>query len=238
VIDLLFLAHNRLEFTRSCVWALWANTDWSLVQRVLLYDDGSTDGTQEFLRDFRLPVETHFTTGSWGSPVAVMNHAIEQIGRGSVLAKIDNDVMVPPGWLHECLQVMNWHPELDLLGIEAMYPVDGSCSDSICDPDGTFTAAVRSPVPALYIGGIGLMRTRAFQTFPEPQGRFGFTAWQDKNPQVQKAWLSPSLPVCLLDRVPFEPWTSLSAEYVAKGWQRPWPPYSKNDSALWGWWAK
>jgi len=227
VIDLLFLTHNRLEFTQETIRALRQNTDWSLVRRVHLYDDGSTDGTQQFLEEVRLPADTRFCTGrAWGGPVAIMNDALRLIGKDSILAKIDSDTMVPPGWLNECLAVMDRNPDLHLLGIEAMHP---------------FPVAERYEVrgiePARFIGGIGLMRTSAFQTLPEPDGRFGFTAWQDQHPEVNKAWLNPALPVCLLDRMPIEPWRSISDGYNRKQWQRPWRPYELSHSALWEWFA-
>jgi glycosyltransferase involved in cell wall biosynthesis len=227
VIDLLYLTHNRLEFTWETIRALRQNTDWSQVRRVHLYDDGSTDGTKEFLESVRLPADTRFCTGrTWGGPVAVMNDAIRLIGKNAILAKIDSDTMVPPDWLNESLVVMDRNPELHLLGIEAMqqFPVERNCEG-------------RGIVPARYIGGIGLMRTSAFQTLPEPDGRFGFTAWQDNRPEVKKAWLNPVLPVCLLDRMPIEPWRSISDGYNRKKWQRPWKPYEMDQSALWEWFA-
>lgn len=96
----------------------------------------------------------------------------------------------------------------------------------------------RECVYTQHIGGIGLMRGRAFegQRMPKPNGRFGFTIWQKHHPAVVKAWLRPSLPVFLLDRMPMEPWRSLSVEYVANGWQRQWDAYTEADRPLWNWW--
>ena len=48
-VSLLFPAFNRLEFTKQSWAALMANTDWSLVSEFHVYDDGSTDGTREWL---------------------------------------------------------------------------------------------------------------------------------------------------------------------------------------------
>lgn len=236
MIDLLYLAHNRLEFTKVSLAALIANTNWEQVERLFIYDDASEDGTRQYITLIGrcYPVAPKMRFGSYGSPVAVMNDylSVQSPHDDRIFAKVDSDTMVPPHWLDECLKVMDKHPSLDLLGIEAFNPV---VADSV----------ERSFSEARFIGGIGLMRTSAFVTLPRPNGRFGFTAWQDQTKKVkadvlvdiEKGWIDPSLPVFLLDRLPFEPWTSLSAEYVAKGWQRPWAQYGEKDKALWSWWT-
>ena len=48
-------------------------------------------------------------------------------------------------------------------------------------------------------------------------GYHGFTEHQWRyNPR--RGWITPDLMVCLLDRVPIEPWMSLSEEYATKNW--------------------
>ena len=223
MIDLLYLTFNRLEFTKRSLSSLLANTNWSLVNRLVIYDDGSTDGTLEQAAAVSCPKPVEIRAGSYGSPVAIMNDFLDR-DPAALFAKIDNDVMLPSGWLDETAAVMQANPALDLLGIEAMYEV------APVSPD-------RAVIPAEFIGGIGLMRSRAFNCDrPIAAGRFGFTAWQSQHPQVNKGWLSPALPVCLLDRMPFAPWSVLSADYIARGWQRPWGAYGEGQSALWEWW--
>lgn len=224
MVNLLFLAHNRLEFTRAAAEALIANTDWAMVERVLLYDDASEDGTREYLSGVRFPVETHFRSGAFGSPVAVMNHAILSLPHEGLLAKVDNDTVVPPDWLRQAYQALSTDDRLDLLGIEAHFEITQN--------------GRRSYRPAEFIGGIGLMRLRAFVTLPRPTQRYGFTAWQQKSHEwVRAGWIEPSMPVFLLDRLPREPWASYSAEYVRRGWQREWSKYSEAQRALWDWWT-
>lgn len=221
--DVLFLSHNRLAFTRKTLRTLINHTDWTLIRRLVIYDDWSTDGSHAYLKN-NVTLRTELRLTAYGSPVAVMLDYLTH-DPADWVAKIDNDTMVPFGWLNECMAVVHKHPELDLLGIEAMKPV-------------TPGHAERSYSRADFVGGIGLFRTAAFKARKpmEPQGRFGFTAWQDQNPDVIKGWLNPALPVCLLDRVPFEPWVTLSNEYVRRGWQREWEKYDERHRALWEWW--
>jgi predicted glycoside hydrolase/deacetylase ChbG (UPF0249 family) len=226
-VDIIFLAWNRREFTVESLKYLRLNTDWSRVRRVLLYDDGSVDGTLEELMQFATgdvaPFEAWVIKTETHSPVAIMNDYLEKRHPAAWFAKIDNDVVLPPGWLTTCLDVLRENPSLDLLGIEAMYPaaLDGA----------------RVAEPCGHIGGIGLMRTAAFKELPVAAGRLGFSDWQVKH-DVVKAWLNPSLPVVLLDRLPIKPWSELSQQYEAKNWQRPWKRYAIGENVLWNWWLK
>lgn len=222
MIDLVYLAWNRLAFTRASVQAMIANTDWTQVRRLVVYDDGSTDGTREYLQSVEFPVAAEYIFRHLGGPVAITNDYLSR-KPADVFAKIDNDVLLPPHWLGECLKALEAHRELDLLGIEAFFQVQAAQS-------------ARAYVPAKHIGGIGLMRRRCFKTLPRPDGRFGFTAWQVANKAVIKGWLSPSLPVVLLDRMNTDPWLGLSRNYVSKGWQRNRPPYNDAERAVWEWW--
>lgn len=228
MIDILFLAHNRLEYTRESLKTLIRNTDWDIVRKFVIYDDASTDGTREFLASMQCP-KREFRAGAFGGPVDVMNDYLSRDYFAGMVAKVDNDTMVPPGWLGQLCKGMAF--ELDLLGMEAFNPVDAR-------------PVARGYTPANFIGGIGLMRHRAFQySVPRPGGRFGFTAWQEharkeNDEKVKAGWLNPSIPVFLLDHLPMEPWRSLGAEYVRRKWQREWPPYHKEQASLWSWWGK
>jgi glycosyltransferase involved in cell wall biosynthesis len=220
MIEIFYLAYNRKEFTKASMQAMLANTDWNQVGKLVIYDDGSTDGTKEYLDSLDYPVETEIRGRRLGGPVAIMNDFIPGT-RNELFCKVDSDTMLPPFWLQECLKVMEASQELDLLGIEAFNPVAAG-------------ETARGYNPARWIGGIGLMRKRCFITYPKPNGRFGFTQWQRESKAI-KGWINPSLPVFLLDRMPTDPWLSLSQEYVAKGWQREWPLYQMEQETLWEW---
>jgi GT2 family glycosyltransferase/glycosyltransferase involved in cell wall biosynthesis len=225
-VDLLYLARNRLEFTMETFECLLANTDWGDVRELVVYDDGSVDGTREWLERNhpRVPASTSFVRTRFGSPVTAMCHFIEA-AKAPLLAKTDNDAMLPPGWLRESLEVMARHPELSLLGIEALQPVG--------DRPGT----ARGYAPARFVSGLGLYRRAAFaQSRPVAYNRyFGLEEWQEQQgPGLVRGWITPALPVFLLDRVPFPPWSTHSANYIRRGWQRPWQNYYP-ACALWEW---
>ena len=225
-VDVMFLARNRFEFTRETFSALLANTDWALVNELHVYDDGSGDGTRQWLaeRIANVPGRARLVETNWGSPVIAMRQFIES-ATAPMLAKVDNDAMMPPGWLRESLEVFARQPHLDLLGIEAMYPADPQ------------PAVPRTFTPAVFISGLGLYRRQVFRASrPAAYERwFGLEEWQQaQGPGLVRGWITPALPVFLLDRCPFEPWLSLTEHYIAQGWMRRWPKYDP-AAALWTW---
>jgi len=222
----MYLACNRLEFTQETFTTLVNNTDWRHVHELFVYDDGSWDGTREWLEDNvdKAPVPTRFVKTNFGSPVAAMVNFIESAS-APILAKTDNDAMLPPAWLRQSVEVLDRHPELALLGIEAMYPHQ----DDIQLP--------RSYTPAEFISGLGLYRGQAFaQSRPVPFMKYyGLEEWQmAQGPGLIRGWITPAIPVFLLDRLPFEPWTTYTDSYVARDWQRSWPKYDP-ACTLWHW---
>jgi hypothetical protein len=229
VIDILYLAKGRSEFTEASAGALLSNTDWGSVKSVHVYFDGGSRNEPGARFVLKSPSETYFFYEPFGGPVAVMNDFLRN-GGSPIFAKIDNDVIVPPGWLERCLDVMEAHPELGLLGIE---PPSSTVRLDLSRRHGTYAEADS-------IGGVGLMRRSAFagRDPMRPHSTYGgFTDWQLAHPEVKKGWICPPLNVFLLDRLPMEPWAGLSRKYIAGGEQRPWANYGPEDSALWDWWA-
>ncbi len=224
-LDVLFLSYNRWEFTETTLRLLYENTDWSLVRRFVVYDDGSEVETQMKLQRLLVeaPVEAFIHTTHHRSPVGVMRDYLEH-EPAEVFAKVDNDVCMPPGWLEHLLSA--WTPGVDLLGVELGQPHG---LDSVSDEP-------VQVVPCSHIGGIGLMRTAAFERSPKmkPVGRFGFTEWQHKY-RPARGWVFPEIDAPCLDRMPTEPWASLSLEYEQFGWQRPWWKYPIEIASRWAW---
>lgn len=220
-VDVMFMAKNRLEFTRESFKWFWQNTDWKLVTHFVIYDDGSTDGTWEFLLDRASECKAEIRRTRLGSGLLVANDFVRR-SKADIVAKIDNDAVYPPGWLEIGLGVLDRNPALQILGLENMglngrmpYSYKASITgDGLWIARGSTFHGIELPVPT--------------DTY------YGWGAWVINN-RIQLGWLRPSIPVFLLDRVPIEPWRSLSREYVAKGWQRPWEQYKMDQSHLWSW---
>ncbi len=229
VVDVLFCAWNRRVFTEASFAALVANTDWERVGTLYVHDDGSTDGTRKHLRlatmALDLPCDLVFHDKRLGSPVAVMNWYLD--GPSDLdFVKIDSDFVVCPGWLQEVELQAHLNPGVDAIGIA---PWEGPPMHPGTVP--------REILRNSHIGGVGLIRRRMFnQCRPVARGRFGWTEHQHLH-DFQVGWLKPDMPCFELDRLPIEPWVSLSTKYVAKGWAREWPKYAAESHGYWSWWA-
>lgn len=227
--DVLYLCHGRLLFTQETLTNLVRNTDWETVNEFVVYHDASKDEGQT--NDFVKAVlgELGFGTlrmTNLRSPVAVMRHFLGRTKADS-FAKIDSDIIVPKNWLPELRKVMLANPDLELLGMEP--GMSGEQPGS---------RRKRSYTPATHIGGVGLMRTSAFERFPPlvADGRFGFTEWQHENEPV-RGWIKPDLRMFALDQLPFEPWLSLTQQYVAEGVNREWGKYDPSMHYYWRWYT-
>lgn len=229
--DILFLARNRLEYTCKTLWNLLSNTDWSMVGKLWLYDDQSEDGTREFMEHtFARPVETVFTAGVFNTPISILVDMARQ-STAPLIAKIDNDMMVPQDWLNVSMRVMEQHEKLQLLGLAWRGgPVVATEEYSFQE--------------TRFIGGVGLFRRQVIvDWYDDPlegakaqPGRERFLRGIDQRDMLS-GWLVPNLPICHLDHVPFEPWLGYGKRYVEKGWQRPCSKYDLEMTKLWEWWA-
>lgn len=230
ILDLLYLTHNRREFTELTFELLIQNTNWDLVDKLIVYDDDSVDGTLEEVttRIDRVPVPHEIRQHSMGSPVAVMNDYVASTDSDR-FAKIDNDLALPPGWLDIFVGVMDSEKRLELLGSES--PFMGPPS---ADWDGKYTWT-----PWKHIGGNGLMKTDFFRRSGrmDVHGYHGFTGHQWRWKPL-RGWVTPDILLCLLDRCPLEPWISYSKRYVQQGWQRPWKPIAPHWSVYWEWFTE
>lgn len=243
--DLLFLAHSRPEFTRESVKALIANTNWERVSQVIVYTDG--EETPGFAGAFPIGVPEIYVLCKFGGPVAIMSHYLSH-DPAPVWAKIDNDVIVPPGWLDQALLVMETRQELDFLGLEpplSRTPAPWRPNGRVIHPETCidYTQPLKTIGYASCdsIGGVGLMRTSAFQDRRQMQPFAtygGFTDWQTGHPELVKGWIVPPINLFLLDRIATrEPWASLNKRYLAEKLQRPWTNYSDETvEKLAGWW--
>lgn len=237
-VDLMFCTFNRLEFTKIALEAIVRNTNWDLIRHFFIYDDGSVDGTREWLTKigdrtsdahFHLPWQTGINLNFPGKdpegPVAAMLKFLYATDEDAAefVAKIDNDTVVVRDWLDILVDTLQREPKLDLLGIEPFDELE--IIDSCHSPQ-----PIRSFRPNPHVGGIGLFRrealTRPYYAPMIPEGRQGFTRWQHTN-CPKAGMLMPALPILLLNRVRESPFRELNHKYVGFGWQRDWPgPYN------------
>lgn len=237
-VDVLYVAWNRREFTEVTFPLLLANTNWTLADRLVIHDDGSEDGTLEYLGDAHTacPVPVVFESRPLRSPPAIMNRYVARRDAAEWFAKIDSDIACPPKWLDRMLDVLADHPEIDLLGME------GGRTGTPWQhygPGVTPETSRYGVEDARWIGGVGLFRTEAFACRPklrEDTGRDGLTHFQvEYGHDLGIAWICPDLLVSCLDMIPMEPYVELSERYVEAGWARAWGKYHERWTYYHSW---
>lgn len=107
--------YNRLEYTRLALEGLLAQDypgEWQLV----IWDNGSTDGSVDWIRQ-RTRGLSHVRVIEWPCNRGVvfpMNEVWGADKRAELLAKVDNDTLVPPDWLR---LLAEWHLASDRWGV-------------------------------------------------------------------------------------------------------------------------
>jgi GT2 family glycosyltransferase len=117
MIHLAFITYNRLEYTRKSLASVLADPteDFSLT----IWDNASTDGTAEFLRDsVRDPriIRLELSKRNVGQINAV--NEIWSSSDAELLGKLDNDCLLTPGWTHVLAKA---HRDIPKLGIVACW---------------------------------------------------------------------------------------------------------------------
>lgn len=101
-----FSAYKRPEYTKMCLDRMaeagpYENTQFYLV------DDGGQDGTYEFMQKFPHPSVVIKHEESWGlrnTIIEFFQHVREV--QPTYISKVDNDCLVPNGWLSDLIEVM------------------------------------------------------------------------------------------------------------------------------------
>lgn len=106
LVSILVVSYNALAKTRACLEALRRNADERHPTEIVVVDNGSTDGSAEWLAE-QSDITFVRNADNAGAPRA-RNQAIAR-ARGEFLVFLDNDVITTRDWLHRLL----FHAEVD-----------------------------------------------------------------------------------------------------------------------------
>jgi GT2 family glycosyltransferase len=93
--------YNCLPLTQAMVASLQASLPAGLGHEIILVDDGSTDGTRAWLATLRAPFQVVLNERNLG--YAAANNRGAALARGEILALLNNDLVLSPGWLEPML---------------------------------------------------------------------------------------------------------------------------------------
>lgn len=122
MVSIIIPLFNRLEYTRQCLGALARCTPGKLYE-VILVDNGSTDGTGEFLGCLGGSFRIVRNENNLGFARACNQGA--NAARGKYLLFLNNDTLPQEGWLEALLQPAEGNPSVGVVGARLLYP-DGT----------------------------------------------------------------------------------------------------------------
>ena len=115
-VSVIVLTYDNLEFTQACLHSLEVHTqypNWEL----LLVDNASTDGTQEFLADYaERNSRARLIQNEGNLGFAAGNNRGLEAADGEYLVILNNDTYVTRGWLLDLTRHMRRDPKLGLVG--------------------------------------------------------------------------------------------------------------------------
>ncbi len=122
VCSIIIPVHNNRPLTEQCLTALASATP-ELPYEVVVVDNGSTDGTPEFLRRLGGDVQIIRNEDNRGFSKACNQGA--RVAKGRYLVFLNNDTIPQQNWLAPLVQEVEEHPEVGVVGSKLLYP-DGT----------------------------------------------------------------------------------------------------------------
>ena len=114
-VSFLIPTYNCLPLTQAMLASLQATLPADLPYEIILVDDGSTDGTREWLgalpaQSFRVLLNDH-NLGYAGT-----NNRAASVACGDILLLLNNDLILTPGWLEPMLALHQTLPKPGAIG--------------------------------------------------------------------------------------------------------------------------
>ena len=193
-IPILFLTYNRLDYTKKSLKCLLDNTPGN---EIIVFDNCSTDGTQEWLRGLKSRrLKIIYNNENIGIAGA-MNEFFKMTKNKEYVAKVDNDTLIPKEWL-ETLVAMSEHYKVDVLQpkhhiLNRRYK---TFDDWMRELKGDHRIRFSD-----YVGGSGILIRRALidSLIPKSSAMLGgWTQWQKRHPDLKKVFCK-NLEIELLD---------------------------------------
>lgn len=137
--SILILALNQLEHTRACLDSIEAHTPQP--HEVIIVDNGSTDGTPEYLRQWQGAGENRIVIRNQSNRgFAAGNNQALSLAKGQTVVLLNNDTIVTEGWLSSLLAPFKLHPQVGMVG-----PMSNNISGPQCVREATYKTVAELP---------------------------------------------------------------------------------------------
>lgn len=192
MIPVLMITYNRLEYTKLALSALFNSGN----VKIHIIDNGSTDGTVEWLRSqpWKIVWKIIYNPKNVGISGA-MNQFLRATEGYEFVGKVDNDTIVPGGFFERLIQHMN---KADI--IQAKHPILKQTHPGGFDQwvsSMTIDGHLRYNH---FVGGSGILFRRSIvSTIPNTEWKLGgWRQWQRDHPEFKKAFAT-DVEIKLLD---------------------------------------
>ncbi|MFH1851403.1 MAG: glycosyltransferase [Candidatus Neomarinimicrobiota bacterium] len=113
--SIIILTWNGIDYTRKCVESIRTNTRYPY--EIIFVDNGSSDGTREYLADLVAGQRNFQLIANAGNHgFAAGNNQGMAAARGDYLVLLNNDVLVPEGWLERLVNCARLDQSIGLVG--------------------------------------------------------------------------------------------------------------------------
>lgn len=189
MIPILMITYNRLEYTRQALPALFNSEG----VRVYVIDNGSTDGTAEWLKS-QCAWDIIYNDRNLGIAGA-MNQFLALTQDAEFVGKVDNDTIVPRDWHTRLMAHMN---KADI--VQAKHPILKATHPGGFDSWVSTMPADGSLRFNHFVGGSGILfRRNIVRQVPQTEWMLGgWRQFQRDNPHLRKAFAT-DVEVQLLD---------------------------------------
>jgi GT2 family glycosyltransferase/Flp pilus assembly protein TadD len=118
--SIIVLTYNELNHTKLCLASIEAHTPEP--HELIIVDNGSTDGTVEFLREYiEARPNVRVLANSSNRGFAAGNNQGMALARGDYVLLLNNDTIVTPGWLERMLAVFGRYENVGIVGPMSNY---------------------------------------------------------------------------------------------------------------------
>lgn len=122
-VSIVIPVYNKLGFTVPCLASLARHKTRETGVEIIVVDNGSSDGTAEFLAQAHGNVTLWRNEHNLGFAKACNQGAT--LAKGEFIVFLNNDTEVHPGWIDALLDELRQHPETGIVGGRLLYP-DGT----------------------------------------------------------------------------------------------------------------
>jgi GT2 family glycosyltransferase/acetyltransferase-like isoleucine patch superfamily enzyme len=146
-VSVIILTYNNLRISQLCLYSLYANASYGNME-VIVIDNASTDGTPAWLEAFRDErPELRLILNNENKGFAGGNNQAARIATGEYLVFLNNDTVLPVGWIEGFLNYMEHDEQLGLIGpVTNAIGNEAKIDAEYHDPEGFETFAARRAI--------------------------------------------------------------------------------------------